>query len=429
MFLTGSLTALLMLVGNAFATDVVSLTPQEKAIVLSLSPLPPPPHDLTNAVSGNCRAIDFGRNLFFDLRLSKDRDRACATCHIPDSGWADGHAVANVTGVLRNTPTLWNVAYNRWFFWDGRADSLWAQASGPIEAAAEQNLNRLDLAYQVLTERDLRTEYEAIFGPLPEAARRAAMQAHSSEVERKTIWEQLSPEAKNAITQILVNVGKAIAGFEETITSRNSPFDKFVQTTRSGDNAASTVLSPEAQRGLKIFAGRGQCYQCHSGPTFSDGEFHNTLVVADKNNPEDLGRIRGLELLATSELRRDSPFSSKRKGVSAADRKPTLSGLATRSQFKTPPLRNITEKTAFMHNGQLLSLQAVIAHYASLRTRAPRHPNADPILSSINVAKQDTDDLIAFLQSLKDTSELNSMWDDCVVGAERPDKVMEYKRR
>jgi len=290
-----------MLVSNAFATDVVSLTPQEKAIVLSLSPLPSPPHDLTNAVSGNCRAIDFGRNLFFDLRLSGDLDRSCATCHVPESGWADGHAVANATGVLRNTPTLWNVAYNRWFFWDGRTDSLWAQASGPIEAAAEQNLHRLDLAYQILTERDLRAEYEVLFGPLPDPARRAAMQAHLSEAERKTIWEQLSPKTQGAVTQVLVNVGKAIAAFEETITSRNSPFDKFVQMVRSGDIAgAMTVLSPEAQRGLKIFVSRGRCYQCHSGPTFSDGEFHNTLVVADKSNPEDLGRLRGLDLLGTA---------------------------------------------------------------------------------------------------------------------------------
>ena len=82
-----------------------------------------------------------------------------------------------------------------------------------------------------------------------------------------------------------------------------------------------------------------------------------------------------------------------------------------------------------MHNGQLLSLKAVVAHYASLRMRAGRHPNADSVLSSIDVGIQDTDDLIAFLQSLKDTSELNSLWDDCGVASERPDTVMKYKRR
>jgi cytochrome c peroxidase len=425
----GALPALFMLADAALAADVAQLTPQEKAVVLSLSPLPPPPHDPTNAVSGNCRAIDFGRNLFFDFRLSSNIDRSCATCHIPESGFADGRAVVNPSGALRNTPSLWNAVYNHSFFWGGRSDSLWAQATGPIEGPTEQNLNRLDLAYRILSERDLRTEYEALFGPLPDLARRAAMRAGLSEKDRKTLWKETSLDARNAITRILVNIGKAIAAFEETITSRDSAFDKYVQAIRSGNKAASTALSPEAQRGLKIFAGRGQCFQCHSGPAFSDGKFHNMLVAADKSSPEDLGRYRGLELLDASDLRRDGPFSSNRKATGVADQKPAATGAVTRGQFKTPPLRNVTEKSAFMHNGQILSLKGVVAHYASLRMRSRRHPEADPVLSSIDVRIQDTDDLIAFLRSLKDTSKLDTLWDDCVAGSGRPNTVADYNRQ
>ena len=133
---------------------------------------------------------------------------------------ADGRAVAFAPRVLRNTPSVWNVAYNRWFFWDGRADSLWAQTAGPIEAAAELNLDRMELARRIASEPDLKREYEALFGPLPVIG-----QAGGSEAGPDA-RPAIPPDRRDAATQILVNVAKAIAAFEETLTSRAAAFDR-----------------------------------------------------------------------------------------------------------------------------------------------------------------------------------------------------------
>jgi cytochrome c peroxidase len=399
-----ALPALLMLgAGTPIPAEV--LTPQERALVLSLSPLELPAPDPTNSVSGNCLAIDFGRNLFFDVRLSRDQNRSCAACHILEEGLADGRAVAFAPRVLRNTPSVWNVAYNRWFFWDGRADSLWAQAAGPIEAAAELNLDRKELARRVATEPDLKREYEALFGPVPEIARAADAGFDAA--------PPIASARHAAATQILANVAKAIAAFEETLTSREATFDRFVASLRAGAAGGSNTLPPAALRGLKIFVGRGQCVQCHTGPNFSDGEFHNMLALSGDGDPEDQGRYRGLELLEASELRADGRFASVADAGRMAKLKSAVRGELTRGQFKTPSLRNVAERTAFLHHGRIASLKAAVARYASLRSHARQDARADPLVSSIEVSLRDVDDLLAFLQTLTDTSGLETVWEDC----------------
>jgi cytochrome c peroxidase len=391
---------LFMPLGSAARADPPSLSPDELAIVLTLSPLGPPPHDKSNAVSGNCWAIDFGRNLFFDLRLSRNRNRSCATCHIPEEGLTDGRAAAFAPRVLRNTPSVWNVAYNRWFFWDGRADSLWAQTAGPIEAAAELNLDRIDLAHRIATEPDLKREYEALFGALPDLGRTADVATNAQ-------------ARRDAATQILVNVAKAIAAFEETLISSDAAFDRFVAAVRAGDPGASNALPAAALRGLKIFAGRGQCVQCHAGPNFSDGEFHNMLALPADGDADDPGRYRGLELLDASELRADGRFAAAADADRITKLKSVTRGEVTRGQFKTPSLRNVVERAAFLHHGRLASLQAALARYASLPARARQDARADPLVGSIEVSLQDIDDLLAFLQTLTDTSRLETVWDQC----------------
>jgi len=384
-----------------------ALTPEERALVLSLSPVKVAAPERTNSVSGNCLAIDFGRNLFFDVRLSRDGNRSCASCHIPEEGWADGRAVAFTPRVLRNTPSIWNVTYNRWFFWDGRADSLWAQAAGPIEAAAELNLDRMELARRIATEPDLRREYEALFGPLP------VLGPAGESNPAPNGGQILASDRRHAATRILVNVAKAIAAFEETLTSRDATFDRFVESLRAGDASGSNALPEAALRGLKIFVGRGQCVQCHAGPNFSDGEFHNMLALSGEGDPEDPGRYRGLELLDASELRADGRFASAVDANLIAKLKSAVRGERTRGQFKTPSLRNVTERTAFLHHGRIASLQTAVARYASLRSHARQDARADPLVSSIEIFPQDLDDLLAFLQTLTDTSRLETVWDDC----------------
>ncbi|MFI5011004.1 MAG: cytochrome-c peroxidase [Hyphomicrobiales bacterium] len=405
---TGVGVVLLLAFGNASGAQETALTPQETAVALTLSPLAPPAHDPTNAVSGQCGAIDFGRNLFFDLRLSRDNNRSCATCHIPQEGLADGRAVAAAPSLLRNTPSLWNVAHNRWFFWDGRADSLWAQAAGPIEAAAELNLDRRELARRVATEPDLRREYEALFGTLPNLIA-SSDGSHAAD----TAWEAMPWASRAIATEILVNVAKAIAAFEETLTSADAPFDRFVRSLRLEEQAGSNALPASALRGLKVFVGRGQCYQCHDGPNFSDGEFHNMMALPEDGDAQDPGRYRGLELLDASEMRADGRFSSSRDRDRIAKLKAAIRGEFTRGQFKTPSLRNVADRTAFLHHGQMLTLKGAVARYSSLRARAREDARADPVVSTIEVFPQDTEDLVAFLQTLTDTSRLNTIWDDC----------------
>lgn len=403
----GALALLLIPLGSPAQADPPSLTPQELAIVLTLSPLGPPAQDATNAVSGNCQAIDFGRNLFFDVRLSRDHSRSCAACHILEEGLVDGRAVAFAPRVLRNTPSVWNVAYNRWFFWDGRADSLWAQTAGPIEAVAELNLDRMELARRIATEPDLRREYEALFGPLPDLGQAGGSQAEPAARQAP------SPDRRDAATRILVNVAKAIAAFEETLTSRKAAFDRFVESLRAETPGRSNALPAAALRGLKVFVGRGQCIQCHAGPNFSDGEFHNMLALSGEADPEDPGRYRGLELLDASELRADGRFASAADAGRIAKLKSAVRGELTRGQFKTPSLRNVADRTAFLHHGRIASLQAAVGRYASLRSHAREDARADPLVGSIEVSLRDVDDLLAFLQTLTDTSRLETVWDNC----------------
>src|SRR5262249_2967624 len=120
------------------------LTEKERSPLLELSPLPTIPPDPTNAVYESEAAARLGQALFFDTRLSANGSVACATCHDPRKSWTDGKPLGSgISGLARHTMTLWNVAYNRWFFWDGRKDSLWSQALGPLEDGREHGTSRL----------------------------------------------------------------------------------------------------------------------------------------------------------------------------------------------------------------------------------------------------------------------------------------------
>src|SRR5688572_30088830 len=130
------------------AEPPVNFDERERQTIFSLSPLPAPLLDATNRVDGNPEAIALGARLFSDTRLSGRGEFSCATCHDSARGWADGKEVAIAAGVgTRNTPSLWNVAHQRWYFWDGRADSLWSQALKPIESTVELDGSRLQVAH------------------------------------------------------------------------------------------------------------------------------------------------------------------------------------------------------------------------------------------------------------------------------------------
>ena len=408
---------------------------------LRLSPLPDPPPDPTNAVYEDPGAARLGQALFFDERLSKDGDTSCATCHVPEREWTDARSLAMGKARLdRHTMSLWNVAYNRWNFWDGRADSLWAQALVPLEHPLEHATSRLQIAHVLHDAPELRRAYESVFGPLPDLDDEARFPATGrpvtereiewieAEVERRAAasesdrahthagtgshfvhphqrtWDSMRPEDQGAVTRVFVNVGKAIAAFERQLVSRRAPFDVFIEGVRENDTTKLAALSPEAQRGLSLFLGRARCNLCHHGPTFSDLEFHDARVSpsAAVATP-DAGRTEGLALLKESEFHGAGPWSDDPEDAGRV----RMAFLPTHlhggsPEFKTPSLRNVALTPPYMHQGQLAALDDVLEHYSTLSGEGL--PSAiEKTLVPLELSAAERSDLIRFLESLSDT--------------------------
>jgi len=390
-------TALALLLAAALARPgdpppAPDFTPEELALILDLSPLPPPPPDPTNRFADDPRAQRLGQFLFHDTRLSSNGQVSCATCHPADRHLADGRPFAQALGTSdRHTPALWNVAHNRWFFWDGRADSLWAQATQPIENPLEMGFTRLGVLQLFAADAALRGAYEDLFGPLPpvpDAPADAAL---------------LPAAAWPAVDAFYANVAKAIAAHERRFVSDRAPFDVFVEGLRDGDPAKLSALTPSARRGLRLFIGRGQCDLCHAGPNFTDLEFHSTRVpLARKELRRDSGRHSGIEKLLADPFNGAGPHSDD-----PATGRARLEFLGTRSdligQFKTPSLRNVAVTPPYMHAGQFATLRDVLRHYSTFENAFDHTPgHFERMLAPLNLTEEETLDLQAFLESLTD---------------------------
>ena len=299
--------------------EPVRFDAKDVAKILTHQPLGAPPPDRTNRHADDPQAARLGRYLFFDKRLSGNGAIACATCHDPSRAFTDGKSLSQgiATG-KRHVPTLLNVAWQRWFFWDGRADSAWAQAVGPIESASEMGSDRGRLARLVAADAELRGAYEAVFGEIPKV---------------------------DAPDKILAQTGKALAAYERTLVSADSEFDRFAAALASGDAGAQARYPEAAKRGLALFVGKANCRLCHAGPLFSDGEFHNVGVpTLDKSPPRDAGRYAAIETVRNDPFNGAGAYSDDPKGARAGE----LAMLARTSdlwgEFRTPTLRN-SEKT------------------------------------------------------------------------------------
>jgi cytochrome c peroxidase len=370
------LLALLLPVSSAPAASV-EWTPEEVQRILRHSPVPPLGPDETNAVADDEAAARLGQRLFFDPRLSGSGHLSCASCHVPAQSWTDGRVVAvgAKTG-HRNTPSLWNVAYNRWFFWDGRSDSLWSQALKPIEGVDELAGDRHAVVALLARDPELRRGYQAVFGAPPD------------------------PAATNAG---FANLGKLFEAYERHIVSRHASFDTFVEGLRDGDKARQGALAASAQRGLRLFVGRGHCSACHAGPLFSDGEFHDTGVPdAADAKVADLGRHDGIPLVLKDEFNAAGAYSASTTGARARLVKFLAPADRPRRGFKTPSLRNVARTAPYMHNGQLATLVAVVRHYSLLEDQIDQPAHPDPILVALHLSAQEAEDLLAFLESLTD---------------------------
>jgi len=296
--------------------------------------------------------IELGKQLYFDPRVSLNGTVSCATCHNPEKGWSDGQVTTiGIGGAAngRNSPTVINTVYGRTMFWDGRAASLEGQAQGPVQSPTEMGKQtHVEIIERLRQIPGYRDQFMKVFG---------------TEVN-------------------MDGFAKAVAAFERTALSGNSKYDQYV----TGDFKA---LSESAKRGMVLFGLRldmedeyqpdnvvlkkANCTSCHIGTNFTDEQFHNLGVGADKNGKlADLGRWAA------------EPVGAKNVDSIGA--------------FKTPTVRDVTRSGPYMHDGSESTLEAVVELYN-------RGGNANPYLSKdikpLNLTAQEKADLVEFMKALE----------------------------
>jgi cytochrome c peroxidase len=278
---------------------------------------------------------DLGKLLFFDPILSATKTISCASCHKPEFAFADNRAVSigvNNRKGTRNTPSAMNLRSHEAFFWDGRAATLQEQALAPIENPSEMNLP-IDIAVgRLQNNRRYNNYFRLIFNSRP--------------------------------TKALL--GEAIASFELTLETTDSPFDNW----KYYDD--STKVSEAVRRGFEVFNGNGKCVKCHFGSDLTQNEFRN-IGLFNGRQLNDSGRY------AITKNRGDI------------------------GKFKTPGLRNIAITAPYMHNGMFKTLKEVIDFYDNPARKVPRAINRDTILTKpLGLTRREKEDLEAFLLSLTD---------------------------
>lgn len=386
-------------------------TMEELRTIGRMSPLGPPPPDPSNAVYENPVAAELGQRLFFEPRLSYMGGISCATCHDPAQGFSDGREISIGEGFgERHSPSLWNVAYDRWLFWDGRADSIWAQALGPMETMHEMGSTRTRVLRAIYNNPVQRLQFEVLFGELPDMndLERFPVDASPAEMDDGGVaergWASMSAADQELVTEAYVNVGKALASYQRLLVSDDSRFDVFVEGLRTGDAAKANALSASEMRGLKLFVGEAGCIQCHSGPNFTDGAFHdNRVAPLGGGEPKDTGRFGGIEKLLASPFTRSGPYSDAPE--QGPDHAKLINGSHLWGAFKAPSLRNVELSPPYMHQGQHKSLREVLEHYNTLEDATPLgHHSQEEILRPLGLDESQLDDLEAFLRSLTDES-------------------------
>jgi cytochrome c peroxidase len=357
--------------GVAFSID-------ERARILAHGPWPPAAtRDPGNRFSGNPDAIDLGRRLFSDSALSRSGYIGCVTCHQPDRALTDLRARAHgIADVDRNTPTLANLRLQRWYGWGGSSDSLWMASIRPLLDTRELDTDAAIIARRFSLNEDLACRYRKVFGRAP---------VHADD-------------------ELLVNVGKALAAFAETLVTERTPFDDFRDALARNDQAAMQRFPVAAQRGLKLFVGRGNCFVCHTGPNFSNGEFHDTgisfFVAPGK---VDAGRHEGIRTVQASRFNLLGRFNDDATGTNAtATRHVTLEHRHW-GEFRTPSLRNVAVTPPYMHNGSLATLREVVLHYSEIDGER-LHADGERILRKLSLRNEEIDDLVAFLGTLTDSA-------------------------
>lgn len=366
---------------------------------LWIGSLPPLPPDPSNAYGDEPLAATLGHKLFFDTRFSSNGKVACASCHQPDRQFQDGLPLGVGVGTTnRKTMPLLGTAYSPWQFWDGRKDSQWAQALGPLESAVEHGGTRTQYAH--LIDQYYRADYEALFGTLPDLSDRTRFPDAAGPVDDPALraaWDAMRPEDRETITGIYANMGKALAAYERRLMPGPSRFDRYVEALLKGDTETMHAsLNAQEVAGLRLFTGKAQCINCHNGPLFTNNSFHNTGVPPRQGMPKDEGRLTGAQQVLADEFNCLSKLSDAQPEQCAELRYLDPKNEHFESAFKPPSLRNVAEAAPYMDVGQFPSLPAVLKHYNTAPPAAVGHSELQPL----HLTDQELAQLEAFLRSL-----------------------------
>ncbi|HEX8793638.1 MAG TPA: cytochrome c peroxidase [Polyangiaceae bacterium] len=396
------------------------------ATIQTLSPLPALPADSTNAFADEARAAAFGQRLFFEktysgpLAVGNDGTNgglgsagdtgkvSCASCH-DASGWFldDRSRPANTSlgagWMPRRAPSLVDVAFYRWFGWAGRFDTLWSAAIGCVENEEALASSRLSLDHVIYAK--YRADYDAVFPtPIDPALDPTAPDASrfpptgmpkASPTAPDGPWETMTPADQDIANRIFANAGKALEAYVRLLTSRNTPFDRYV----AGDRAA---ISTQAKQGLGLFAGKAACVACHDGPFMTDEKFHVTGVGQDDGGPHappmDNGRSDAVPALLASPFNSSGPYSDDRSSALLRGVSQTPDELGA---FRTKDLRHAAMVGPYMHAGQYAGLPDV-ANFYNEGGDDPGHyaGTKDPLMVPLNLSADEQGAIVAFLQTL-----------------------------
>ncbi|MBL1434804.1 MAG: hypothetical protein COB08_001200 [Rhodobacteraceae bacterium] len=367
----------------------------EIARTLSLASLRPLPADLSNAVADDPAAIALGEALFSEGGLSANGEISCATCHIEDRQFQDDLALSNGIGTTdRRAMPLRGAGYALWLFWDGRKDSLWSQALGPMESSVEHGFTRSQVAAYIA--EHYRRPYEALFGALPALENTPAASPLGSAAQQAA-WAAMSAEQQDQINRVFANTGKAIAAFERTLLPLENRFDRYVAALLAGQvPSGSAALTQQEIDGFKIFAGKGACVNCHNGPRFTDEFFHNTGIASPQTPVVDFGRLDAVAQVEADEFNCLGRYSDAAPARCGTLRFMSRDEHLFERAYKSPSLRGVADRPPYMHAGQLATLALVVEHYNRAMPSISGHTELEPL--GLTTAEKAA--LLAFLKTL-----------------------------